>query len=122
MVRRIISDTFGNGTDRHLRICQIGYGISHPKLFDKGCKAAACIPFDEGAQVRLAVMEKFCKGGQRQCLVVVLDILKDQREIRSHLVIIELDSFAVIPDQMREKQMNPANAVIITEGISLIAL
>ena len=50
-----------------------------------------------------AVVEKFGQGRQGQRLVVVLDILQHQREIRTHLIIIELQRLAVVAQQSREQ-------------------
>ena len=49
MVSWVISDTFCNFTDFHMRIEQIRNSIWHPQLLDKRRKAASCILLDESA-------------------------------------------------------------------------
>lgn len=97
MVCGIIPDTFRDLTDLHLCIDQIGDGIGHAELLDQRCKAAARVLLDQRTQMRLAVVEEFCQGCQCQCLVIVLDILEDQRKVRAELVVVELHRFTVIP-------------------------
>ena len=41
-------------------------------------------------------MKKFCKRGQRQSPVIVLDILENQLKIGFHLVVIKLNGLAVV--------------------------
>lgn len=121
MIRGIVADILGNLTDLHLCIGQIRYSVCHSELFHKRGEAAACILTDQRAQVSLAVMEKFCQGSQCQCPVIVLDILEHQGKIGSHLVVLKLNSLAVVADQVREKKMNPADTVIVAEVIILVA-
>ncbi len=68
-----------------------------------------------------AVVEEFGQGRQGQRLVVVLDILQHQREIRTHLIIIELQRLAVVAQQSREQQVHPADAAYIAVGVIFIA-
>ena len=68
-----------------------------------------------------AVVEEFGQGRQGQRLVVVLDILQHQREIRTHLIIIELQRLAVVAQQSREQQVHPADAAEIAVGVIFIA-
>ena len=62
-----------------------------------------CILFNQSTQVGLAVVKQLRQGGQRQILVIVLDILKHKRKIRTHLVIVKLKRLAVITEQVRKQ-------------------
>ena len=44
-----------------LKICvdEIAHSILHPQILDQGCEGLACVLLDKGAEMRLAVVEKF---------------------------------------------------------------
>ena len=100
MICRIVADLICNLADFHIGINKKVDRIIYSQLLDKICEASAGVVLYQSAKMRLAVVEELGEGRKRQSLIIVLYILKYEREVSTHLVIIELYSTAVVSQKL----------------------
>ena len=84
-------------------------------------KIVASVFTDHRRQVRLAVMEFFGQSGQRQLLVMVLDVLQDDGKIGTDVIVMELHALAVIAQQVGEHQIDPIDAAAVAVVVVAMA-
>lgn len=122
VICRVISDLFRNLADLQIRIPKAAFCIFQAKFPDQIREGVSGIFFDQRAEMRLRIVKEGGKVRQREGPVIVLYVLKDQREIAPSVIIIIADGLRIFPEKFDENQLDQTDDNHIAVGISGSAL